>query len=234
MGWAGPSCSVLGQRSLTVEPWEFCHSLDVPMQVSPSQPLLLLDLEESGQKNGQAREFAAVAASRNVSIGCGWANCGHHLHISLLRCCAREQQSTEPRDSGPPLPPPPSPPAAQQAAAVFHGTLVVVVVVPVLTHTPLVTCHFSPASCLLSLVPLSPPSPSHLPLLAVAPPREGAFFAVACRIDRPSLNWSLLQSPFTPLHCTQRTSAYRSSASRVLLQTLPHPELPALHACFIE
>lgn len=204
------------------------------MQVSPSQPLLLLDLEESGQKNGQAREFAAVAASRNVSIGCGWANCGHHLHISLLRCCAREQQSTEPRDSGPLSLPHPAPQP--------HSKLLLCSTVRCwwwwwypcsLTHPlSLVTFRLPLVSCLLSPSPL--PSPSHLPLLAVAPPREGAFFAVACRIDRPSLNWSLLQSPFTPLHCTARTSAYRSSASRVLLQTLPHPELPALHACFIE
>lgn len=81
-----------------------------------------------GQNDGRARKFAAVAASRNASIGCGWANCGHHIRI-LIDCCvavAREQQSTEPRDSGPPptvsLPTQPPSRTASRCCVLLHGS----------------------------------------------------------------------------------------------------------------
>lgn len=151
---------------------------------------------------------------------------------SYIDCCvavAREH-SNQPSLGilAPSLPPPPSPPSctASRCCVLLHGSgcggcccCVVVVVVPVLTHIH--PCHLSLFACLCLLPfvsghPSSLPLPSHHPLLAVAPPRERSF-------PRSSLqNW-----PSIP-HLVSPSSRHYSAA--LLLQTLPHPELPALHA----
>lgn len=152
---------------------------------------------------------------------------------SYIDCCvavAREHSNQPSLGILAPLSlPHPAPQAAQQADAVFCCTVVVcggccccvvvVVVVPVLTHIH--PCHLSLFACLCLLPfvsghPSSLPLPSHHPLLAVAPPRERSF-------PRSSLqNW-----PSIP-HLVSPSSRHYSAA--LLLQTLPHPELPALHA----
>lgn len=171
MGWAGPSC-LSGQLSLTVEPCEFlpqsrcaCHA---GWQVSPSQLLLLLSSEQSGQSDGQRGNSPPWLPPGTRRLGV----VGQIVAIIFIYCCcAREQQSTEPRDCAPLTPPPPSPPAAlPYSKQTLCSTVVVVVVVPVLAHT-LVTCHLSPVSCVLSLFPLSLPS-HHPPACRSPSPRE--------------------------------------------------------------
>lgn len=156
------------------------------MQVSPSQLLVLLS------PNNLARLTACEEIRRR---GClqervNWVWLGK-LWSSYSYIVAVQGSSNQPSLGIPPPSPLPHPaPQPHSNQTLCSTVVVVVVVVPYLcslTPLSLVTCRLSLVSCLFSppLPPLPPPPACR------SPSPRGAFFAVACRIDRPSLTWSL-------------------------------------------
>lgn len=153
---------------------------------------------------------------------------GQIVVIIFIYCCCLCKGAINRAYLGIPPPPRPSPtqpPSTPMLDAVSYGGGYTC------AHTPLVTCHLWPVS-FLSL-PLS--LPPHPPACRSPSPR-GAFLAVACRIDRPSLTrracLSQLAVAFAPLHAPLRSSCF----SPLLLQPFPIQNclLACLFHCVVE
>lgn len=156
---------------------------------------------------------------------------GQIVVITFIYCCCLckgANQPSLPRDPAAPSPlphPAPQPHSTPMLDAVSYGGGCTVL-------TPLVTCHLWPVS-FLSLPPLTlPPRPP----ACRSPSPRGAFFAVACRIDRPSLTrpvcHSQLAVAFAPLRAPLRSNCF----SPLLLQPFPIQNclLAGLFHCVVE